>query len=79
MRFPCRIWFESSVPTGSGAFEEVPRAAVEHPVVQPSCMVPMETYASAHLWGRAIGELGHEVRLISPAYEAVQKRPLMFF
>jgi transposase len=28
----------------------------------------MEACASAHHWGREIGALGHEVRLISPAY-----------
>jgi hypothetical protein len=28
----------------------------------------MEACASAHYWGRTIGELGHEVRLIPPAY-----------
>jgi len=32
------------------------------------CRVAMEACASAHYWARAIGELGHEVRLISPAY-----------
>lgn len=35
---------------------------------QPSCVVAMEACASAHHWGRAIGDLGHEVRLIPPAY-----------
>lgn len=28
----------------------------------------MEACASAHYWGREIGRLGHEVRLIHPAY-----------
>ncbi len=35
---------------------------------QPSCVVAMEACASAHFWGREIGELGHEVRLIPPIY-----------
>ena len=35
---------------------------------QPSCLVAMEACASAHHWGRVIGDLGHEVRLIPPAY-----------
>jgi transposase len=35
---------------------------------QPRCRVAMEACASAHHWARVIGELGHEVRLISPAY-----------
>jgi transposase len=35
---------------------------------QPPCVVAMEACASAHHWGRSIGELGHEVRLIPPAY-----------
>ena len=34
---------------------------------QPLCMVAMEACASAHHWCRAIGDLGHEVRLIPPA------------
>jgi transposase len=28
----------------------------------------MEACSSAHFWGREIGRLGHEVRLIPPAY-----------
>ena len=34
----------------------------------PHCLVAMEACASAHHWGRAIGELAHEVRLILPQY-----------
>ena len=37
-------------------------------VMQPPCVVAMEVCASSHHWGRAIGDLGHEVRLIPPAY-----------
>ena len=35
---------------------------------QPRCMVAMEACAGAHYWAREIGELGHTVRLIPPAY-----------
>lgn len=35
---------------------------------QPPCIVAMEACASAHYWGRQIGGLGHQVRLIPPAY-----------
>jgi len=28
----------------------------------------MEAYATAHYWAREIGKLGHEVRLLPPAY-----------
>ena len=35
---------------------------------QPRCVVAMEACASAHYWGREIGTLGHEVRLIPPIY-----------
>ncbi len=35
---------------------------------QPSCVIAMEACATAHHWGGVIGDLGHEVRLIPPAY-----------
>jgi len=34
----------------------------------PPCLVGMEACASAHYWGREIGALGHQVRLMPPAY-----------
>ena len=34
----------------------------------PSCVVAMEACGGAHFWGREIGGLGHDVRLIPPAY-----------
>ena len=34
----------------------------------PRCVVAMEACASAHHWGREIGKLGHEVKLIPPVY-----------
>lgn len=34
----------------------------------PRCRVAMEACSGAHHWARAIGELGHEVCLIPPAY-----------
>ena len=35
---------------------------------QPRCRVAMEACARSHHWGRTIAELGHEVKLIPPAY-----------
>jgi transposase len=34
----------------------------------PGCTVAMEACATAHFWGREAARLGHEVRLIAPAY-----------
>lgn len=35
--------------------------------LQP-CFVAMESIGGAHFWGREIGKIGHDVRLIPPAY-----------
>jgi len=34
----------------------------------PRCLVGLEACSSAHHWGRMLRELGHDVRLIPPAY-----------
>ena len=34
----------------------------------PACVVAMEACGGAHFWGRELARLGHEVRLIPPAY-----------
>ncbi|WP_198144812.1 IS110 family transposase, partial [Pseudorhodobacter aquimaris] len=34
----------------------------------PRCVVAMEACATSHYWGREIGKLGHEARLIPPVY-----------
>ena len=34
----------------------------------PRCVVAMEACSLAHHWGRALSELGHEIKLIPPAH-----------
>ena len=34
----------------------------------PRCLVGIEACATAHYWGRELQKLGHQVRLIPPAY-----------
>ena len=34
----------------------------------PSCLIGMEACAGSHHWAREIAALGHQVRLIPPAY-----------
>jgi transposase len=34
----------------------------------PPCLIGMEACATAHYWAREIGALGHEVRMMPPAY-----------
>jgi transposase len=34
----------------------------------PPCVVAMEACATAHYWAREIGALGHDIRLVPPAY-----------
>ena len=35
---------------------------------QPACLVGLEACSGSHYWAREIAALGHEVRLIPPAY-----------
>ena len=34
----------------------------------PPCLIGLEACATAHFWAREIGALGHDMRLIPPAY-----------
>ncbi len=56
--------------TGRAVFRKKLRRAqvLEFFAKLPRCVVAMEACASAHYWGREIGRLGHEIRLIHPAY-----------
>ena len=36
--------------------------------VRPRCVVAMEACASSRYWGRVLGDLGHEARLIPPIH-----------
>jgi len=38
------------------------------------CIVAMEACGSAHFWAREIARLGHETRLVPPAYGSYVKR-----
>ena len=55
---------------GSVAFcKKLSRGKVlEFVASQPRCVVAMEACASSHHWGREIGKLGHEVKLVPPIY-----------
>jgi transposase len=44
------------------------RQVVEFFAKLPRCLVGIEACATAHYWGRELTRLGHEVRLIAPAY-----------
>jgi len=37
-------------------------------VAQPACVVAMEACGGSHHWARELTQMGHEVRLIAPAY-----------
>jgi len=55
---------------GSVAFRKKLSRAKLLPFIaeHPTCLVAMEACAGAHHWGREIGKLGHDVRLIAPQY-----------
>ena len=44
------------------------RKLVDFFTAQPSCTVALEACGGAHHWARLLTQLGHEVRLIPPAY-----------
>lgn len=44
------------------------QALLDYLARMPPCLIGMEACATAHFWAREIAALGHEVRLIPPAY-----------
>ena len=44
------------------------RKVIEFFAALPACLVGVEACASAHYWGRELRRLGHDVRLMPPAY-----------
>jgi len=43
-------------------------AVLDFPGDLPPCLVGLEACATAHVWAREIGALGHVVRMTPPAY-----------
>ena len=66
----CSFRLHGARPDGSVAFrKKLSRDKVLSFVAShPRCVVAMEACASAHHWGREIGQLGHEVKLVPPIY-----------
>ena len=57
-------------PDGSVAFRKklIRGKVLSFLASQPRCLIAMEACAGAHYWGREIGKLGHEAKLVPPAY-----------
>lgn len=64
--------FHAHGADASGAMlfsRRIPRQKLlEFFAAQPRCTVAMEACAGAHHWGRELQRMGHQVRLIAPAY-----------
>jgi transposase len=67
-----KLVFQAHGADGSGAvvFRKTLRRHKVLPffAAQPPCRVAMEACGGAHYWAREIGKLGHDVRLIAPAF-----------